>query len=82
MTPVAVVCHAMLRTRLPRLAFNRCRVGSSTIAGVGLGLFATRDILPGELITCFPGHALLLWSKAVGDFSGDVGVMVGAHIRY
>ena len=79
MTPVAV-CHAMLRTRLPRLALNRCRVGSSTIAGAGLGLFATRDILPGELITCFPGDALLLWSKAVGDFSGDVGVMVGAHI--
>ena len=77
MTPSAV-CHAMLRTRLELTGqLDRCHVGTSTVADAGLGLFASRDILEGELITCFPGDALLLWSKAVGDFCGDVGVMMG-----
>lgn len=79
MTPINV-CHSMLRTRLPLLRLKRCRVARSTIPGAGLGLFATRDIRSGELITCFPGDALLLWSKSVGDFSGDVGVMLGPHV--
>jgi len=74
------VCLSMLRTRLPDLRLNRCFVAQSTILKAGLGLFANREILEGELITLFPGDALLVWKKAVGDFSGDVGVMFGKHV--
>jgi SET domain len=78
------VCEAMLRTRLPDLRLNRCRVGPSTLgAGAGRGLFASRDIRCGELVTLFPGDALLLWnaSRGVGDFGeGGVGVLFGRHV--
>lgn len=51
----------LLRTRLPQLALNRCRIGPSPFHGSGV--FATRAIAPGELVTCYPGDALLLWDE-------------------
>jgi SET domain len=77
------VCLSFLRTRLDNLRLNRCYVGPSTIGQhAGRGLFARRDILPGELVTLYPGDALLIWNTAVGDFGGgDVGVMFGPHVQ-
>jgi hypothetical protein len=76
------VCLSMLRTRLANLRLNRCVVGPSTIPQAGLGLFASRDISEGELLTLYPGDALLIWNRDVGDFgAGDVGVMFGNHIQ-
>ncbi|KAL7493045.1 hypothetical protein ACHAWT_002285 [Skeletonema menzelii] len=54
-----LVKETLLSTRLPDLELNRTRIGPSTIDGAGRGLFATEDIAKGELITCYPGDALL-----------------------
>mmetsp|Transcript_24585 Transcript_24585/g.37060 ORF Transcript_24585/g.37060 Transcript_24585/m.37060 type:complete len:341 (-) Transcript_24585:62-1084(-) len=56
-----VVKETLLSTRIPdlQLQLNRTRTGPSTIDGAGRGLFATEDIAKGELITCYPGDALL-----------------------
>lgn len=78
------VCLSLFRTRLPKLRLNRCTIGAqSTITGAGRGLFATRDIADGELITLYPGDVMLAWETTVGDFgtSGDVGVLFGTHVR-
>lgn len=81
MTPNEV-CLAMLRTRLVDLKLNRCALGESTIPGAGLGVFASCDIAKGELITLFPGDALLAWNcGTVGDFSSGVSVMFGNHVQ-
>jgi hypothetical protein len=63
------------------LYLNRCHVAPSTIPQAGHGLFASRKIYKDELITLYPGDALLLWNKSVGDFSGDVGVLFGNHVQ-
>jgi hypothetical protein len=79
--PQETVCLNMLRTRLPNLRLNRCFVAPSTIPESGSGLFASRKFLKGELVTLYPGDALLAWPKDVGDFSnGNVGVMFGNHV--
>jgi hypothetical protein len=75
------VCLSLLRTRLPKLRLNRCFVAQSTISDAGRGLFASRDIMEGELITLYPGDALLVWNKTVGDFGQEVGVMFGTHVQ-
>ena len=55
-----LVKETLLSTRLSSLELNRTSVGPSTIEGAGLGLFATEDIAKGDLITCYPGDALLV----------------------
>ena len=74
------VCHSMLRTRLADLQLHRCHVQPSTIVHGGQGLFASKTIRKGDLITLYPGDALLLWSKTVGDFTGNVTVLFGKHV--
>ena len=72
------VCLTLFRTRLPNLRLNRCHVGAeSTIPGAGRGLFVSRDIEEGGLITLYPGDVMFAWETSVGDFSGQVSVMVG-----
>jgi hypothetical protein len=74
------VCLSMLRARLPSLRLNRCFVGPSGVPAGGQGLFASRNVKEGELITLYPGDALLVWNTAVvGDSS--VGVMFGNHVQ-
>lgn len=51
----------LLRTRLPQLALRRCRVEPSPFHGSGV--FATRALEPGELVTCYPGDAVLVWDE-------------------
>ncbi|KAL3935861.1 MAG: hypothetical protein SGBAC_008702 [Bacillariaceae sp.] len=71
----------LLSTRLPDLHLNRCFVAPSSIPDAGLGVFANRLIHVGELITLFPGDALLLWNKQVGDTRSGIRVMFGKHIE-
>jgi len=78
------VCLSLFRTRLPKLRLNRCFVAESTVSGgggAGRGLFASRDIEEGTLLTLYPGDVMLTWDTAVGDFSGDVGVVYGNHVE-
>lgn len=79
------VCMNMLATRLSDLHLNRCYTGPSTLPGdAGDGLFATRAIQAGELITLYPGDALLYWKDGNRDLqNGRIcsGVVFGAHIR-
>ena len=78
------VCMNMLATRCEDLHLNRCRTGPSRIQDGGTGLFATRDIRAGELITLYPGDALLYWKdgREARSTSKRVcsGVVFGAHI--
>lgn len=71
----------MLATRLNGLSLNRCYVAESTLVGAGSGLFASRDISRGELVTLYPGDAVrisamrdgaddLWWSRVQGPEPG------------
>jgi len=53
------VSRKMLNTRLDKLQLSCCRVAESTVIGAGMGLFATRAISAGQLITLYPGDAVL-----------------------
>lgn len=75
------VCFSLLKTRLSSLRLNRCFVAESTINEACRGLFASRDIEEGELITLYHGDALLDWEAASGYFSGDFKVMFGNHAK-
>ena len=72
----------MLATRCSNLLLNRCHIGPSKLPGAGLGLFASRDIKAGEMITLYPGDALLYWKNGrVASGSRECsGVVFGAHI--
>jgi hypothetical protein len=50
---------SLVRTRLDDLQLNRTMLGPSTIAGAGRGLFAVCDSKEGDLLTCYPGDALV-----------------------
>mmetsp|Transcript_17982 Transcript_17982/g.37164 ORF Transcript_17982/g.37164 Transcript_17982/m.37164 type:complete len:334 (+) Transcript_17982:186-1187(+) len=69
----------LIATRLSDLHLNRCFVAPSSIPGAGLGVFANRRILVGELLTLFPGDALLLWNGSVGDVGAGLGVVLGSN---
>lgn len=63
LSPVVLVQETLLSSRLS-LKLNRTRVAESNLPDAGRGLFATQDIGKGELITCYPGDALLCEYKA------------------
>jgi len=72
------VCLTLFRTKLPNLRLNQCYAGAeSTIPGAGRGLFVSCDIKEGGLITLYSGDVMFAWETSVGDFSGQVSVMVG-----
>ena len=50
--------RAVLSSRIDGLRLCRAHVGGSTIEGAGNGLFASRDIAAGELITFYPGDVI------------------------
>jgi hypothetical protein len=95
LTAEEIVREALLSTRLPNLNLNRSRLDSSTIPGAGVGLFATENIANGDVITCYPGDALLygrpddcLDGQNDGDEDHDEDedwidevVLWGSHIR-
>eukprot|EP00961_Rhodomonas_salina_P190350 2568197-Rhodomonas_salina.1 len=78
MLPQESVMRSLLATRLEDLHLNRSRIGASSISGAGQGLFASRDIEEGELITCYPGDAVLCWED--GHQRGDAEIYHGQHI--
>lgn len=57
---------SQLQTRLEKLPLLRTHIAPSTIDGAGSGLFASRDIAVGELVTLYPGDALAMWSSYHG----------------
>lgn len=74
------ICLRLLCTRLPNLLLNRCFVSNSTIPLAGNGVFASRDINEGELITLYPGDAVLIDNHKDG-VDAVMGVMFGDHIN-
>mmetsp|Transcript_37642 Transcript_37642/g.67802 ORF Transcript_37642/g.67802 Transcript_37642/m.67802 type:complete len:373 (-) Transcript_37642:106-1224(-) len=78
----ANVCLLLLRTRLSNIQLNRCYAAESTITDAGNGVFASRDIERGELITLYPGDAVLIQDSTAGeDVAAPVGVMFGNHVN-
>jgi hypothetical protein len=73
-TPTYTPQLALLRGRLADLHLARCCVQSSTIQGAGNGLFASRDIASGELITLYPADAILFRN---GEKEEVTGVLYG-----
>lgn len=68
----------MLRTRF-RLSVNRAKVAPSPIQGQGV--FATRRIEAGELITVYPGDALRFYPETNGELGTERnGVLFGHHV--
>ena len=71
----------LLASRIDKLRLNRCRVTSSSIHGNGL--FATRAIEEGELITFYPGDSVILWlggQRTEAGVPDETGVIFGAHV--
>ena len=54
-----MIREVLLSSRLDMPFLKSTKVGPSTIDGAGRGLFATVDIKEGEVITCYPGDAVL-----------------------
>lgn len=74
----ATVCRNLLATRNSDLHLARSAVRESSLHG--RGLFALRDLAQGELITFYPGDALLIWKDSDRSPDRDVGVLFGAHV--
>ena len=73
----AELCLKLMATRRENLPLNRCRVAPSSLHG--LGVFATRDIKKGEIVTLYPGDAVLQWKDDRQDLR-DVKVLFGSHV--
>ena len=73
------VCQNLMVTRVRDFAnrLDRCCVQPSKIHGDGL--FASRSIEAGELVTFFPGDALLVWESGDRDNS-DMMMFFGGHV--
>jgi hypothetical protein len=61
---------SLLRGRLDDVHLARCCVLPSTIPGSGNGLFASRNIEKGELVTLFPGDAILFRDGELEEITG------------
>ena len=73
----AEMCRKLMSIRLPNLAVTRCCVRPSSVHG--LGVFATRNIQQGELITLYPGDVVLTWQDD-RRLTANVSVLFGPHI--
>jgi len=65
------VYETLLSSRLDMPFLNRAIVAPSNIEGGGRGLFATEDIKEGDVITCYPGDALLCELPSSEDGGGE-----------
>jgi hypothetical protein len=69
------------RSRIKNLHLRRCRVGPSSLPDAGMGIFATRDLAAGELITLYPGDALrVVPPPPYSEEDTTVSVYYGTHI--
>lgn len=71
LTPERMARERMLSSRIEGLALSRAALGRDGSVH-GVGLFATRDIAEGELITCYPGDALI--------YQPTEGIIFGGHV--
>jgi hypothetical protein len=69
LTSEQMVREALLSTRLPLPFLHRTKLGPSKLNGAGRGLFAAENIAEGEVITCYPGDALLCEMPSLEDFN-------------
>lgn len=69
----------LLRVRHAKLRLRRCTVAPSTIPGAGQGVFATRAIVAGDLLTLYPGDALIVWDNHTHvEDRGSIRVLLGS----
>ena len=66
------VMEIHLKTRLTGLQLSRVHVATSKIKGAGMGLFATRNISAGELVTMYPCDTIATTSPAQGDAEDEI----------
>jgi len=80
--PDEAICRRMLTTRIPFLPMGRCKVDESPHhgPGEGKGVFATRDIGEGELITLYPADAVLMWEDETHDVHKKVTCFFSKHV--
>ena len=73
----AQACRNLMSTRVKDLRIACCAVRPSPLHGDGL--FATREVAEGELLSFFPADALLVWEG--GDRErNDCLIFFGAHV--
>lgn len=76
------LCDQLQSTRFRNLSIDRTEARPSPIHG--MGLFATRPIAAEELITLYPGDALLAWGDEYGGKPGPHGcplqALYGPHV--
>lgn len=58
---------SLLYRRLPNIKLNRTVIGPSTISG--RGLFARSDCKKGDVLTCYPGDALIISPDDVEEWT-------------
>jgi hypothetical protein len=63
---------SLLRGRLDDLHLSRCTVLPSSIKAAGNGLYTTRNVGTGELITLYPGDAILLRDNEMAEVTGAI----------
>lgn len=68
---------SLLNSRMRNLNLNRTYLGQSTMTGGGRGLFANCDCREGDLLTCYPGDALVF---ADGDNEEDWKIQWADHV--
>ena len=71
LTPAQRARERLLNSRIEGLRFRRAEVRREG-AVAGVGLFASRDLEEGELITCYPGDALVYQPTGGMIFGGHV----------
>ena len=79
----SIVRMNLLRTRHANLELDKCRIDVSTIPNAGYGVHATKAIQRNELITLYPGDAIIQWKhKDHLDPATDGGIQIlfGTHI--
>lgn len=69
---------SLLYTRIANLSLNRTRVGTSSILNGGRGLYASCDCRKGDLLTCYPGDALVIIPDSDKE---DWTILWGDHVE-
>ena len=78
--PDEAVCRLMLTTRMENLPLFRARSAPSLVAPGEVGLFVTRDVAEGELITLVPADGALMWDEKERSPESKVRLFFGSHV--
>jgi hypothetical protein len=66
------VMETHLKKRLTGLQLSRVQVAPSNVEGAGFGLFSTRDISKGELVTMYPCDTIVTTVPGQGDAEEEI----------